>query len=299
MRVSPTFNAITAPILYHTVTVGDSVHDRAPRHIAFDIPVKKAWMVVKKNKQKTQGKERDLDHIRHVLFVAPRDYDNNLLIKKPIANIRLWSNVKSVRFEIPWWDDPCRNEFVETLTPALVRFPEIETVILSGLSRGKLGGVFRSLPPKCSKLVTIGLSPAQELSFLCPYPSGPSLNTVVHVSKFFTASCRQDVLSFADGLARRLSSPGSLSIVVVDSWHSEAGDMTDLEELVDSNIARLKAESKAAATSKPASEDDEPIVQYPTVRYIAMSDYLREYNCEGEFTEDELRPWPEASNSNR
>jgi hypothetical protein len=70
--------------------------------------------------------------------------------------------------------------------------------------------------------------------------------------------------------------------------------MTDLEELVDSNIARLKTEIKAAATPEPASNDDKPTVQYPTVKYITTSDYLRDYNCEGEFTEDQLRRWPEA-----
>lgn len=312
MRVSPAFNAIAGPRLYHTLTLGETSGLANPfggsKRGVFDIPVKKAWMKKNKDKQKTQGKEKDLGFIRHVFFEASFHSSEFPKITRPADKGKLFNSVKSIRLRF----DPYQKE--TNGIEILARFTRIEKLVLVGSSQSP-GVPHQLLPSTCSKRVILI---NRQLRVYPPtqYATGPGFprGRAPHLKNEVYVFLDRDAVSPLGGFDLVLdswvratavldSSYGKLPriVIVVNpplirfQGHAEQ----TLEDCFMQLIAARKRERAASnVDTGKASSNDVP-KQDPTFKFISMREYLREYDWAGEFTDEEVRPWLEEEEAER
>jgi hypothetical protein len=307
MRVSPAFNAIAGPRLYHTLTLGETSGLANPfgggTRGVFDIPVKKAWMKKSKDKQKTQGKERDLGLVRHIFFQGYFEPEQFPRHNKPADKGKLLHSVKTIRISIiqtPAYDKS--KYFIEMLG----RFTGLEKLVLTGTCctlRLPPGG----LTSTCNKVVTLvsqrfGNYPPQihlaELEPCIGEFTYVFMDRDAHLGSKRADLCVDIlVLDIAWILSKKAHHPKTVIIVnsplIQNEGHAEEtlqDYLIRLVELRKQNPDQLSNDN-VLTTNQSA--------QYPTVKFVSMGLYLRDYDWAGEFTEEEVRPWLEDEEAER
>jgi len=316
MQVSSAFNAIAGPRLYHTLTLGETSGLANPfgrtKRGVFDIPVKKAWMKKSKDKQKTQGKERDLGLIQHVFVEGYFDPSKLPKFIEPADKVRLFNSVKSVRLKLdrdP--NDPLGIRRVEILE----RFSRIEKLVLAGSSWSS-AATLQGHSSTCRKRVILI---NRQLRIYPPshYASGPGRPLGP------THRIETDVYVFTDKWS--LSPPGGLD-PALDSWvrkttvlESDYGKLSHtiivvnppksiryegraqqcLEDCFMQMVASRKRERAALNVHIGQPSLNDVPMEGPTFKFISMTEYLRDYDWTGEFTDEEARSWLDEEEAER
>lgn len=308
MRVSSTLNAIAARKLYHTITTGEYSAFSDPfggnsRRGPFDIPVKKAWMKKSKMKQKSQGKEKDLGHVRHIFFGDTADPD---ILKvwpseKRTDQKNFYNAITSVRFDIPSGSSYVPRPYGGFIDGTLVRLTGVEKLVLAIPQAIVMDDFsFASLSPSWSKVVMI-MGPHSRIA-PCIRQSrralgkSQTLNTVVYAFRSLKVTHTYE-RHIQRSLARAATRDDALITMLVVNAEKMRG-VTDFQQRVELEIARMKEED-SAHTAPSAPDDTAQPPRYPTVRFLTMREYLRDYDWAGEFTEQEVRPWLEEEEAER
>jgi hypothetical protein len=98
-------------------------------------------------------------------------------------------------------------------------------------------------------------------------------------------------------LAHRATHGGSQDrILVVNVERTRGG--TDFQKQVELRIAKIK---KGNPDHADILEPDGTTTSrtYPTLHFLTMREYLRDYEWAGEFTDEEVRPWLEEEEAER
>lgn len=127
MRASPSFNAIAAPVLYHSVEIvfpdpnkraGNPFATRREKYGSnpFYLPVQKPWM--KRKAKKVASKEENLVHVRHITY---SDHNHNQCcdLGFPLAGLKAAKNIQSVRVNSPSEHSNAPTSTDRTLLPVL------------------------------------------------------------------------------------------------------------------------------------------------------------------------------------
>jgi hypothetical protein len=298
MRVSPAFNAIAGPRLYHTLTLGEASGLANPfggtKRGVFDIPVKKAWMKKSKDKQKTQGKEKDLGLVRHIFFQGYFEPEQFPRYFKLVDRGRCLHSVKSIRFaSLPdWLDAKSKSDYI---TEVSKRFTGLEKLVLTGSTN--LPQRYGGFTPTCNKAVILV---GRQLGMYPPHLNPSSILSRVDV---FVYVCIDKGLSMAmgphmSGVILDLAIHGSRkglrpkTFIIVNSLllQPDGRPQETFQDCITRQVERKKREMEPNTTS-PASW------QYPTFKFISMREYLRDYDWAGEFTDEEVRPWLEEEDA--
>lgn len=290
MQVSPTFNAIVAPRLYHTITLTDSSGLSDPfggaKRGVLDIPVKKAWMKKTKAKQKTQGKEKDLGHIRHLFFEGriPPDFRE--------SNRKLLESVRTIRFRLFTNYEELDNRYIRKTVSrpsedGKLVFTGLDSRCLSELSWSaiKYSTVVIHLHRLQVSPIEWAYDPAQfrgNVKYV--FLDQIKVNRPVHMNAHLGIAIR--------GIAHAGSrTRGPRTILVVnapDNVIYPGAAEQSMEECV-TEFVELEKKKDNSLTS---STDVVP-PQYPTIKFLSMREYLRDYDWAGEFTDEEVKPWLE------
>lgn len=308
MRVSSALNAIAARKLYHTITIGEYSGFSDPfggnsRRGPFDIPVKKAWMKKSKMKQKSQGKEKDLGHVRHIFFGDTADPD---ILKvwpseKRTDQKNFYNAITSVRFDIPSGSSYVPRPYGGFIDGTLVRLTRVEKLVLATPYIIAIGDrSFAALSPNWSKVVIILDTRIQNVP--CISQSRPALgkpetlNTVVYAFRSLEVTYMHE-RHIQRSLARA-ATRGDAQLTMLFVNAEKTRGVADFQQQVELQIARIKDED-SARTAPSAPDDTAQPPRYPTVRFLTMREYLRDYDWAGEFTEQEVRPWLEEEEAER
>jgi hypothetical protein len=294
MRVSPAFNSMTSPRLYTTITLGEpsglsDPFGRATRGV-FDIPVKKAWMKKSEDKQKTQGKEKDLANIRHIFFEGYINLNQFPKFTKPADKGKAFMGVKSIRLRFR-----SSPEDVKEMNDLVARSTNIEKIVLAGTSH-LIKAPLDRLSATCKKGVVI-IEPHLGL-----YPpidwTSRSLHTIAYV---FLGSrrnnCESGLLTgFACaliGAALRQGPLGTIILVNAPTIQSPGRAELTLQDYIAPRLrARHDADQRSSNQKAQTSTESSPL-QYPDFEYMSMREYLRDCDWAGELTDEEVRPWLE------
>jgi hypothetical protein len=305
MRVSPDFNAIAAPILYHTVAIGTPYHGLVDpladdlRPGVMDIPPAKAWM--QRKAKKVQGKEKDLRYIQHaIIYGLPQDGRRQPLWQHSRRTLVLPS-VKSLRLEremLPHLDE---IEY-SALSQA---FPNASKLILDSTDSNKL------LPISLSSLST-GFK-----TFVNIYRSCDWRNFLSHINPEQLGTVNKIVVIF---LVSRPKSPdrdletrlgalaGNLAAFVILGYR---GEMTvvnaeslepkhrRLADPTDERVTSVQTEfDKIKEWAKNQQEQWDSLKKgtaekkkMPEVRFMTMKEYLDTHDWADELTEEDVKPW--------
>jgi len=300
MRVSPAFNAITAPWLYNTITLGEPSGLSNPfgggtRGI-YNIPVKKAWLKTSKAEAKTQGKSKDLLYMRHIFFEAFLGLHQ--LPKSPLpAGSKVFMGVKSIRLR--FYSTFASNNY-DHMDDIIARFTNIEKLVVTGTCHNAKVPLDR-LSTTCKKgVVVIGA----DSKLYPPFDwTSSSLQSIVYV---YLAS---EIKSYDVRLARLVevlldaaSKKGCLkTITLVNSLKApslEAAEMTLVEHFAQGLRAKRAAEETISNRKAQTSTAPSPL-QYPTIEFLSMREYLRDHDWAGELTDEEVRPWLDEEKAER
>jgi hypothetical protein len=295
MRVSSAFNAMAAPRLYNTLTLGETsgLTDpfRQSKRGVFDIPVKKAWMKKSKDKQKTQGKEKDLGYMRHLFFEGFFNLNQFPKSVKPADKGKTLQCVKSIR--LIFFDNSQGEIHHRQMGEVAARFTNIEKLVLVGSSH-LLKVPLDNVSSTCRRGVVVidsylGLFPPLD------WTSKP-FEHVVYVFINRRSACPQPELlkHFAHAIAHAASkaeSSKTITIVNAPTYSTRNDPEKPLRDYICSTLhTKRHFEIKFSNRGRQTSDDAAPL-QYPTLKYISMQEYLRDYDWSGEFTDEEIRPW--------
>jgi hypothetical protein len=307
MRVSPTFNAIAAPRLYHTITIKEKSglsdpYGKSTRGV-FDIPVPKAWMKKTANKQKTQGKEKDLGFVRHIFFEGAIGLDSTPTFTKEADKKRFHAGVKSIQIAP---EPGC--SYYQYSQPIIDLFADIEKVGVVEGSRTRNSRLpVILLPKRCKKAVAI--FPAGScFDLLYEIGSRPRFNSTLKTLVFVFLPLTNNghpghsyVSLIYDAIveaAIREVSHQKLLIVgqVVDIAFSPDNIQFTVRDVLVKSIEQhrqyltsLKARNAGGAdtAASPSSNVDPP--RYPIVEFLTIREYLRDHDWAGEFQESQVR----------
>lgn len=304
MRVSPDFNAIAAPILYHTVAIGTPSHGLVDpltddlRPGVMVIPPAKAWM--QRKAKKVQGKEKDLRYIQHaIIHGLPQDGRRQPLWQHNRRTLVLPS-VKSLRLEremLPHLD--------EIEYPALSQaFPNASKLILDSTDSNELLPILlSSLPLGFKTLVNIyRLSDWQDWVRFHTLREFGSLDKIVFIFlvRRLLGPCgvlepSQRLLGEDLAVLGLSGYQGEIIIVNVESLETnhhgladpigerERTVQTEFDEATKWMTDRQKPEilKKGTAEKKKTAK----------VRFMTMKEYLDTHDWADELTEEDVKPW--------
>jgi hypothetical protein len=304
MRVSPDFNAIAAPILYHTVAIGTPYHGLVDpladdlRPGVMDIPPAKAWM--QRKAKKVQGKEKDLRYIQHaIIYGLPQDGRRQPLWQHSRRTLVLPS-VKSLRLEremLPHLDE---IEY-SALSQA---FPNASKLILDSTDSNKL------LPISLSSLST-GFKTFVNIYRSCNWRDSPhpitsnQLGTVNKVVLIFLVSRLtspyRDLESRLGALAGDLAAVGILgyrgemTVVNAESLEPIHDGLADPPGERETTVQREFNEVTKWLTDRQKPENLKKGTaekkKMPEVRFMTMKEYLDTHDWADELTEEDVKPW--------
>jgi len=307
MQVSSAFNAIAGPRLYHTLTLGETSGLANPfggtKRGVFDIPVKKAWMKKSKDKQKTQGKEKDLGLVRHICFQGYFDPEQSPRHNKPADKGRLLHSVKSIRYPfIPSTSYDMYKYFIDTLG----RFTGLEKLVLFGTCSTL------QLPPgaltsTCNKVVTLV---SQRYGHYPPHIYSAELEACIGESRYVfmdrgthlgskPAGPRLNALVFNITMLLSSKTLHPKTVIIVNSPLVQ--HQGHVEETLQDCIMRLVEleKQKPYHLLNDNLHTTKQSAQYPTSKFISMREYLRDYDWAGEFTDEEVKPWLDEEEAER
>ena len=293
MRVSSAFNAMTSPRLYDSITLGEpsglsDPFGRATRGV-FDIPVKKAWMRKSKDKQKTQGKEKDLGHMRHIFFEGFFNLNQFPKFTKPADKSKVFKCVKSIRLR--FCSSPGDVNYKQM--DIIARFTNIEKIVFAGTSHIAKAPLDR-LSPTCKKGVVV-LEP-----HLGSYPpidwTSRCIQSIVYVflesgRNYHDSRWLENLGSVLIDAASKQSSLKTITIVNSANMRFSVHTRMTLRDYIARGLrAKHDADQKFPNRKAQTSTMTGPL-QYPTFEYLSMREYLRDYDWAGEFTDEEVKPW--------
>ena len=293
MRVSPAFNAIISPRLYGTIIIREASglsdpFGQATRGV-FDIPVKKAWLKTSKAKQKTQGKEKDLEYMRHIFFEGFFNLNQFPRFTKPADKTKFFAGVKSIRLR--FCSSP-GNVHYRQMNEIIARFTNIEKVVLAGTSH-ITKAPFDCLSATCKKGVVV-IDP-----YLGSYPplelASDSLQSLVYVFLDTGTDCFDSgwVENLGFVLIEAASKQGSLKTITIVNAPilRTSGDreMTFRQHIARGLRAKYDTEQRIS-NRKPQTSTTPGQLQYPTFECLSMREYLRDHDWAGEFTDEEVKP---------
>jgi hypothetical protein len=307
MMVSPAFNAIAGPRLYHTLTLGETSGLANPfgakKRGVFDIPVKKAWMKKSKDKQKSQGKEKDLGLVRHIFFQGGFDTGQFPRHIKPADRGKLLHSVKTIRVPlIPTTTYDKYRYFIEIIG----RFTGLEKLVLFGTCSTL------QLPPggltsTCNKLVTLV---SQRHENYPPHIYSAEIEdcigefTYVFMDRGMPlrskpADPRLGILVSNISMLLPSKAHRPMTVIIVNSPLIQ--HRGHAEETLQDCITRL-VETRKQKPDQLLNDNlhtTNQSAQYPTFKFVSMREYLRDYDWAGEFTDEEVRPWLEEEEAER
>jgi len=256
-----------------------------------------------KMKQKSQGKEKDLGHVRHIFFGDTADPD--FLKAWPSARRtdqkNFYNAITSVRFDIPSGPSNVPRPYGEFIDGTLECLTGVEKLVLAGPEVIDMGDhLFASVSPNWSKVVIIMYPQSQVAPYIRlsrpALSKSQTLDTIVYAfrSPKVTHTSERHIQR---SLARAATRDDALITMLVVNADKTRG-VTDFQQRVELEIARMKEED-SAHTAPLTSDDTAKSPRYPTVRFLTMREYLRDYDWAGEFTEQEVRPWLEEEEAER
>lgn len=292
MRVSPTFNALAAPLLYRSIKIDNTVKFffAAPRQSDDFVKTRKTA-----DKAFSLGYVKELEYKTHKRSectpLAQLKTWDRLLLRVPILQIKYrasekaWPLCDCLEFISPrklvykghGFDDEHMIQFIPDDT-----YRETTVSIIPFVSRF----FARHIP-------LLYHSPALRLrQSIFVFPARPS---------YASESAYRHWESIRDQLfhaVRRIGTPNSIILVHIESLFDErleAGEYKDMMAVeaatLDTRIAYLKSLSAASASIAIRQWKKEEEARKVEFKFISMETYLAEYDWEGEFTEEEVRPW--------
>jgi len=254
-------------------------------------------------KQKYQGKEKDLGHVRYIFFGDTADPDF-LKVWPSVQRTdqrKLYNAITSVRFDIPSDSSGMPRPYRGFIVGTLMCLTGVEKLVLAGPGVNVMDKFsITSVSPNVSKAVIM----IDPWSVTAPFisQSKPShgksqtLSTIVYAFRSFKFP-HVSLTSVQLHLARAATrNDAGIKILVVNAETARGG--TEFQQRVEVEIAKIKGkDSTHTAPSTPDDTAKSP--QYPTLRFLTMREYLRDYDWAGEFTEQEVRPWLEEEEAER
>jgi len=302
MRVSSAFNAMTSPRLYTIITLGEpsgfsDPFGRATRGV-FDIPVKKAWMKKPKDKQKTQGKEKDLGYMRHILFEGFFNLNQFPKFTKPADKTKVFKCVKSIRLR--FCSSPGDVHYKQ-MDEIIARFTNIEKLVFAGTSHIAKAPLDR-LSPTCKKGVVV-LEPR-----LGSYPpidwTSRSIQSIVFVfldsgRKYHDSGWLENLGSVLIDAASKQGSLKTITIVNSAIMRFSGHTRMTLRDYIARGLRSKHDADQKFSNRKAQTSTTTNTLQYPTFEYLSMREYLRDYDWAGEFTDEEVKPWLDEEDAKR
>jgi hypothetical protein len=252
-----------------------------------------------KTKQKSQGKEKDLGHVRHIFFGDTPDPDFATAwpsAKKSDKKI-FYNSIKSVRFEIPSTGSSGSNRpYMNFMDGTLERLTGIEKLVLAGSGMQHMTSfTSTSSSPNWNKAV-IMLDPRSMAAPSFLGETSQTLDTIVYAFRHWNVlHVYAQFLQLH--LAHHATCDGALKRILVVNAETTRGG-TDFQKRVEVEIARTKTEDPDRAD---VLEPDGTFIPhtYPTLQFLTMREYLRDCDWAGEFTDEEVRPWLEEEEAER
>jgi hypothetical protein len=289
MRVSPVFNALVAPKLYHTVTIEGQTSDEGSDRVGvFDIPVKKARRKSKKKRNvkskkarnvKVQGKKEDLKHVRHVYFANsfdPSEFTVGSIDPSQIVSVRMHYTANPL------------DESNQHIPPILSKFTGLEKLVVTGNYFWDLPKLNR-VSNTCTKIVSFIRSGFPSFQDHLGMLDHKGLETFVYIvgdmsnSSLWTGDVQgPDVVPLLILLTRELKTRQTVIIVNAPVMHLAGGR---IEETFESWVTRLL---DGMFKQMEANVQKDPTRLYPVAKFMSMFEYLRDYEHAGEFTEEEM-----------
>lgn len=311
MRVSPTFNALAAPLLYHSIVIETPEdcllhpHDHfwrndrgRTRFEVLDLPPAKAWLQ-RKQYRKVQGKEKDLDYVRNVTINDLPGLGTGLRFGGTPSRRTVLASVQTLRFA-PGLSDRISHDIFQTDYTAISRtFPKASKLIIDhSFDDTILPHPSLELSPRIQTLVSVGRSRLLfRLGPLCDIEHAafktiviimlPTPMKLAHTRRAAISRLGQDLVSL-DSLE---SFEGQMLLVNSESMKDKAVPEMTLQ----SYFKHAKDSTVVQGTSSSAGRDTTPEEEpSPKVRFLTMKEYLDTHDWTDELTEDDVRPFLDA-----
>jgi len=251
-----------------------------------------------KDKQKTQGKEKDLGYMRHILFEGFFNLNQFPKFTKPADKTKVFKCVKSIRLR--FCSSPGDVHYKQ-MDEIIARFTNIEKLVFTGMSHIAKAPLDR-LSPTCKKGVVV-IEPT-----FGSYPpidwSSRFLQSIVYVvldsGKFNHDSGLLKNLAWV--LIDAASKQGSLKTITMvnsPSMRSPGRSEITLRDYIARGLRLRHDADQRVSNRKAQTSTTTNTLQYPTFEYLSMREYLRDYDWAGEVTDWELKPWLDEEEAER
>jgi hypothetical protein len=293
---------MTSPRLYNTITLGEpsglsNPFGRTTRGV-FDIPVKKAWMKKPKDKQKTQGKEKDLGYMRHILFEGFFNLNQFPKFTKPADKTKVFKCIKSIRLR--FCSSPGDVHYKQ-MDEIIARFTDIEKFVFAGTSHIAKAPLDR-LSSTCKKGVVV-LEPR-----LGSYPpidwTSRYIQSIVYVfldsgRKYHDSGWLENLGSVLIDAASRQGSLKTITIVNSATMRFSGHTRMTLRDYIARGLRAKHDADQRFPVRKAQTSTMISHLQYPTFEYLSVREYLRDNDWAGEFTDEEVKPWLDEEEAER
>jgi len=290
MRVSPTFNALAAPLLYRSMNIDNTVK------FFFAAPRQSEEFA---KTRKTADKAFKLGYVKELEYKTHKKSECT-----PLAQLKKWDRlllrVPILQINYRASGEPCTLcDCLQFISPRKLVYKRDGLVdyMIQFISDDAHRETTVSIMPLLSHWFEAHISllynsPALRLSqsiFICP----ANLNPTGYEDRHWE-SIRDDLFH----AVQKTGTPNSIILVNIENLFDErleAGeykDMTAAEAAtLDTQTAYLESPHLVNSPYRRRRWKSEEEARQVTFKFVSMETYLAEYNWEGDFTEEEVRPW--------
>lgn len=319
MRVSPTWNVIAAPVLYHTVKLvyphSLNPYDRnsgSRGSNPFNIPAKKKWIT---RKSKVPSKEQNLAYIRHVTFgdhaegqcgEAMRTLHQSSIRSLSLESVRLehGSGLVShfIDFQRGWLNCAAGSKvkaprvILFGTTPVFSRSPIPTTETICVFDFTKELGPPPSSPSSLTSATIPSLKCLQNTSTRSIYIFKPDRPLGAFYDKLHVSVDGTPAFLYTHWIK-------FLALVATDAWKSPT-----TKEVLIVEVESVNRALRTGATEEDLSRLMDPVAEVQQhvarqrpkdlkeekpfeLKFVTMQEYLRDHDWTGVFTEQEIQGW--------
>jgi hypothetical protein len=284
MRVSSALNALAGPRLYNTLilreTSGLVDPFGEPKRGVFDLPVKKPWLKKTKDKMKTQGKERDMGYIRHVFFEGTFNLNQFRKINKPADKGRHLKSVKSIRLRFSSGPGDFHHKHMKE---TIARFSSIEKLVFAGTSHLQKAPLDRLSSTSTKGVVVIephlGLYPPIDWTF-------KSLQSLVFIwlnrgNVYHDGGKLKRLLRVLIDAATKKGCPKTITLVNFPEIRTSRRGETTIGDYLARKLQGTHHANHVTSKAGTQTEQTPSPLQYPIIKIVSMSAYLRDCDWAG------------------